>query len=61
MIVEKIDNNESVVKNDHKSFVENPDVNVRPNFYMADAPEEFESVMNDLDEDFQENDKGLAR
>lgn len=49
-MIEKIDNNENSIKNDHKSFVENYDVNVRPNFYMADVPEEFESVMNDLDE-----------
>lgn len=60
-MVEQIVNNENSVKNDHKIFVENPNVNVRPNFYMADVPEEFESVMNDLDEDFQENDKGLTR
>ena len=60
-MVEKIDNNENSIKNDHKSFVKNHDVNVRENFYMADAPEEFESVMNDLDEDLQENDKGLVR
>ena len=60
-MVEQIVNNENSVKKDYKSFVENPDVNVRPNFYIADAPEEFESVMNDLDEDLQENDKGLVR